>query len=122
MPSAITTEEERTRGMCQRSKVVGMGSMRIARKPASRNVMHRELAKKEKARMMAITITQSRPDTRASRRGGGLPAAWSVFKLASYSLPATDAGSGLSTIPIVTRFGPCVDALDAAQQKKHNQH
>jgi hypothetical protein len=48
--------------------------MRIAKKPARRKVIHSELAKKQKAKRMAITITQRRRATVPDPRGGGFPA------------------------------------------------
>src|ERR1700689_5372818 len=46
-----------------------MGSSKIARNPARRKVMQRELAKKPKATMMAMTTTQRSATTLTSGRG-----------------------------------------------------
>src|SRR5579863_5601578 len=60
---------EMTRGMRKRSKYVGIGSQRRARKPARRKVIQRELAKYAKATTMAMTTTQRRPTRRDIGRG-----------------------------------------------------
>ena len=58
----------------------------MARNPAKRNVMQRELAKKPNATMMAITITQRSATTRMGGRGWVISSALSAMRV-SGSVP-----------------------------------